>query len=143
MPLLGYIPEDAIKGMYICALRFDGYRYEQEVLHGDCGIALNRLAAKYRESLQFERDQNTNLAVFYITQRRLKEDEMIRDSPDHVLFDMLFLHLYQLDIPERFRNEEYCHKWREEYTEEQADIMAAMLRESFRSVPRIVTEPYE
>jgi len=141
MPLLGYIPGDAIHGMYVCALRFDGYRYQQEYLPDADDRGLANLTDPIRESLLFPRDLNSNLAAFFWTQRRLKEDDMLRDSRDHVLFDLLFLHLYQVEIPTRFINKDFIRDW-EEYTQEQVDIMAAMIRDSFTSAPRIVPKVY-
>lgn len=141
MPLLGYIPNEAIHGMYVCALRFDGCRYEEEILNDSCGLGLLKITQPIQESLLFDRDPAVNFAAFYTTQRRLKEDDMLKDSRDHILFDMLFLHLYKAEVPARFRNEEFCCKWEAEHRE-QAEIMAAMIRDSFASVPRIVPKVY-
>jgi hypothetical protein len=141
MPLLGHTPADAIHGMYMCALRFDGYKYEQEILHESSCIGLQKLAEPFRESLILDRDLTVNFALFFVTQRRLNEDDMLRDSRDHLLFDMLFLHLYQAEIPSRYRNEDFCRLW-DKYTQEQVDIMAGLIRESFGSIQRIVPKDY-
>jgi hypothetical protein len=136
MPLLDLIPEEAITGMYVCARRFDGYKYETECLGDLGGRGLEKLTVPMRESLIFHRDTNINLAAFFWTQRRLKEDEKTIDSRDHVLFDMLFIHLYKTEIPTQYRDEKLCLEWSREHQDE-AEIIAALTRESFTKRPRI------
>jgi len=135
MPTNEHFPDDAIMAMFDCALRFDGYKYEQEAGLADpvvTGKGLSDLTDPVLETLIFYGNEVANLAVFFWLQRHFKwsDDTLTQDSREHVVFDLLFLHLYRAEVPERYRNEEYCSRWEREH-KDSSEELAAMVRSTF------------
>jgi hypothetical protein len=136
MPIYGVMPDDVIWAMYVCALRFDGYKYEKEL--GLCGKdttgdGLSALTGKMLETMVFSRDDNEILAAFFLLQRFFKwsECDTSKDFKESVLFDLLFLHLYKTDVPERYREQHWYAKWQDEHAG-RAEELAGRVRDSFR-----------
>jgi hypothetical protein len=132
-----YFPDDISDAMTVCALRFDGYRYEEDSglsTPDATGAGLRGLIEPVVETLVFYADDNANFAVFFGLQRYLHKwggDHCTKYSEEHIAYDWLFLHLYRKDVPAAFRHSEYYIRWRREYEERQEEI-AGFVRNSFR-----------
>jgi hypothetical protein len=144
MPIKRYVSEEGISAMIWCALRFDGYKYlEVNGQSGDDPMqTLATLSEPFLRTLVFHRVEEINFAAFFWLQRyfKWKEDYFVKDSREHVVFDMLFLHLYRIDVPVIYRSEEWYSKWQSEY-KVMAEDVAGMVRNSFRRSIRTAIQP--
>ncbi len=120
-----------------CALRFDGYKYEDAVKHGKpAEWNLSHLTTPIIESLMLHPALNDNFAAFFILQRHLRKwggEYLTKYDKKHIAFDFLFLSLYRCDPPPQFQNECRCKRWEEEYLPN-AEVLAAVVRKGFRRV---------
>jgi len=132
-----HFPDDIIDAMNTCALRFDGYKYEQVSglsEPGSTGAGLSRLIEPIVKTLMLHADDNMNFAAFFRLQRLLYhwgDGEPAVYSDEHIAYDFLFLHLYHREVPDRFGHEDYCVRWRREFEGRKEEI-ARFVRTSFR-----------
>jgi hypothetical protein len=132
-----YFPSDISDAMSICALRFDGYKYEEVAglsAPDSTGAGLGRLIEQIVKERTLYADDNRNFAAFFGLQRYLHKwggEALTKSSDEHIAYDFLFLHLYQSDVPDDFRVAEYCIQWQREFAE-RAEETAAFVRRSFQ-----------
>lgn len=130
-------PDNISEVQTVCALRFQGYEYEETAgmaVEGVTGGGLERLIEPLVETLNLHSAQDDNFAAFFGLQRYLFKwggERLPRESKEHIAFDFLFLHLYRLEPPARFSNEEYVSRWNREFIQS-AEATAAHIRNSFR-----------
>ncbi len=89
----------------ICALRFGGYRYEDI---SDQSLA--ELSEAVVVSLVFHEEMEDNFAAYFSLQRYLAKwggEQLDRETPERIAFDLLFLHLYRQDTPARYKDENF------------------------------------
>lgn len=113
-----------------CALRFDGWKYQEERNQGgERWEWPNPTATRI-----FSENEMDNLAAFFALQRYLGKwggEYNTVYSDEHVVFRLLFLHLYKTEIPEGYRTREWYPKWQEKY-EPIREECAALIRKTFR-----------
>lgn len=117
----------------VCALRFDGYAYEGSV-RGDretwTGGILGELVEPIVETLTLHPVQEANLAAFFGLQRYLCKwggERLGPESPEHVAYGFLFLHLYRAEIPTEFMMRDYVERWDRDYRD-RVEPIASMVR---------------
>jgi hypothetical protein len=130
-------PLDIGNAQGICALRFEGYEYEEQLSGKGAGGGggLSALAEPIIETLTLHNNQNHNFAAFFILQRFLAKwggETLPESSKEHIAYDFLFLHLYRIDPPEPFRHEDYCLEWQQEFAPH-AEAIAAGVRKRLLS----------
>jgi hypothetical protein len=129
MPVIERSEDDVLSA---CALRFDGYTYEEATGIGETdsvGAGLAKLIKPIVETRTFQDDQNVNLAAFFGLQRFLYKwggEYLTEFADEHVVFRLLFLHLYRADIPAQFRKEPYAADWEREYSPHREHYAAAI-----------------
>jgi hypothetical protein len=119
-----------------CALRFDGYRCIGEGLSpfgAEYGVRryVDRIKAR-----EFSEDVLENFAAFFALQRYLGKwggEYLTVYSEEHLVYRLLFLHLYRDDVP---RGYEYdglgCYtKWERTYKPIR-QVLAAQIRRNLR-----------
>jgi len=132
-----YFPDDISDAMSICALRFEGYKYEEFAGISELdvtGAGLRQLIEPIVRTLMLHADDNLNFAAFFGLQRYLHKwggEYCTKYSDEHIVYDFLFLHLYNRDVPDDFGNAEYCARWQREFEERKEEI-ASFVRNSFR-----------
>jgi len=132
-----YFPEDITDAMSTCALRFDGYKYEEFSGLSEPNVillGLSRLFEPIVKTLMLYADDNMNFAAFFGLQRYLHKwggEYCTKYDDEHIAYDFLFLHLYNRDVPNGFRHAEYCVRWQCEFKERKEEI-ACFVRNSFR-----------
>ena len=136
MPISKGVPDECNEVICWCALRFDGGKYDEELKSSDSVETyqkLSDLTQPMLTTLTFYEREEMNFAAFFWLQRSFHflDDDFSKDSRGHVLFDLLYLHLYKTEVPERYRNEENCSRWQRE-CENRAEKVAALVRKSFR-----------
>jgi hypothetical protein len=121
-----------------CALRFDGYKYAEEVGHrfGPEKLSSPALLDKMVVDRKFCPELMDNLWAFFALQRSLGKwggEYLTTYSDEHVLFKLLFLHLYTEEIPERYRmpHLDSYEKWESDYRPFREEL-AAIVRSSLR-----------
>lgn len=120
-------PCDIVETELICALRFDGYAYEET-----SGLNIGNLPAPMVETGQFYEDSLKNFATFFILQRYLHKwggDSLTKYTAEHIAYDLLYLHLYQLEAPADYAHKTYSEKW-EAIEQEKKEAVAAHIRHS-------------
>lgn len=125
--------EDEI--LTVCALRFDGYAY-QSFRNRDprANWEFPDLVDRIEKTREFPEDDMESLAAFFALQRYLGKwggEYLTPHSNEHVVFRLLFLHLYRLDIPEEFRHREYYGTWENEFKPFREEL-AARIRKTFK-----------
>ena len=131
------LSEEITKAQTVCALRFQGYEYEEAAgiaVAGVTGGGLSVLIEPVVETLNLHTAQEDNFAAFFGLQRYLFKwggEYLPEDSKEHIAFDFLFLHLYRLSVPVRFSNEEYVSQWNREFMSS-AEALAGELRGFYR-----------
>ncbi len=131
------LSEEITKAQTVCALRFQGYEYEEATgiaVPGVTGGSLSRLIEPVVETLNLHTAQEDNFAAFFGLQRYLFKwggEYLDNGSKEYIAFDFLFLHLYRLSVPARFSNEEYVSQWNREFMAS-AEAIAGGVRGSFR-----------
>jgi hypothetical protein len=120
------------KFLDLCALRFDGYAYikarEQEL---GLVMDISSFSQKMLESRQFQEHQPDNFAAFFLLQRFLGKwggESLPVTSNEHVLFRLLFLHLYREEVPEEFRIESYYEEWERDFAPIREELAAKIRR---------------
>ncbi len=132
-----YFPDEVRKAESVCALRFQGYEYEQSIgisVDGTTGGGLAKLTKPIVEKLILHSSNNDNFAAFFGLQRFLHKwggEYLTKYSQEHIAYDFLFLHLYSYDPPKSFRHAEYCLQWQEDFLP-RIESIAAIVRKSFR-----------
>ena len=130
-------PDEIEEAQIICALRFDGYKYEDTLVcdaNDKPVISLPQLAKPLVKTLSLHESDNDNFAAFFALQRFLFKwggEYLTKYSDEHIAFDFLFLNLYRLDVPEQFAHKEYVSKWNRDF-KPAAEKTAAYIRNSFR-----------
>jgi len=130
-------PGHITDAMNICALRFDGYKYEEVsgISEPDVtGAGLSKLIEPIMSTLTLHADANMNFAAFFGLQRYLHKwggECGTKYSDEHIAYDFLFLHLYDRDVPDDFANAQYCAQWQRDFEEHKEEI-AGFVRSSFR-----------
>ncbi len=123
---MAFSKEEIRSATFICALRFDGYKFEADLRKKNPEVdGLYRLVDPVIESLQFHADENMNLAAFFGLQRYLGKwggETLKEGSKEYIVFDFLFLHLYALEIPKRYQFKGYCSQWQEQYFDQREEI---------------------
>jgi hypothetical protein len=133
---MGEFPSHIREAMSICALRFDGYKFEESVglaEPGSTGAGLRAWIEPIVAELTLHQDENRNLAAFFGLQRYLHKwggEMLTKSSPEHIAYDFLFLHLYRQSIPTALESIEYCQQWQQRYAKRREEI-AAYVRKSF------------
>jgi hypothetical protein len=130
-------PNHVREAQIACALRFQGYEYVRanfEQVEGVIGTGFSTLIQPVVESFTLHQRQEDNFAAFFGLQRHLFKwggEYLTLYADEHVAFDFLFLHLYRLEPPPQYSNDEYVSRWERDFkgTSEQA---AAAIRNSFR-----------
>ena len=116
-----------------CACRFDGDRYLR-----DSGLdmlsdrILNDLSRPIIDKLTMHDDVYKNFAAFYSLQRFLHRgfgSHLTKFSIEHIAYDFLYLHLFPLNVPPKYRAEEFCERWEEDCAKH-AEKVAAFVRRS-------------
>lgn len=128
-PSLTRFPSDVDTAEWVCALRFQGYEYMQSI-GGDFSALIDQVV---KERILYE-EQNHNFAAFFGLQRFLYKwggESLTKYSDEHMAFDFLFLHLYQIEPQERFHYPEYCDQWQREFVPWKESI-AGYVRQSMR-----------
>ena len=79
-----------------------------------------------------------NLAAFFLLQKYFhwSYNGIEHESRESVVFALLFLSLYKVEIPYRYQNRPYCEKWRREY-QGIAEELAGTVRNAFTSAVHI------
>jgi hypothetical protein len=132
-----YFPAHVTDAMSTCALRFDGYKLEDNLGIGEkdsVGAGLIKLIEPVVRTLSLHADDNLNFAAFFGLQRYLYKSDGVfytKYSDEHSAYDFLFLHLYCREAPHGYRIAEYCAKWQREYEGCKEEI-ASFVRSSFR-----------
>ena len=119
-----------------CALRFEGHDYwEIRCRSYKGGVReVSELVTPVLESGVFPEEPLDLLCAFYMVQRFLGKwggEYLTEYSNEHVIFRLLFLEAYRLEIPEAFRSDYYCERWDREYRPRQEEL-AAHIRRTFR-----------
>ena len=123
-------PEDEI--LMSCALRFDGYRY-WDARRADAPDGLTALGDLVRfvvERREFFADPSDNLAAFFALQRFLGKwggESLSAHSDEHVVYRLLFLHLYREEISPEFRLADYFERWERDFRPHR-EALAARIR---------------
>jgi hypothetical protein len=130
-------PEHVEEAQIVCALRFQGYEYEESIRSEVADETLGGFPLLIRpvvDSLTLHDRQENNFAAFFGLQRYLFKwggERLTKFSEEHVAFDFLFLHLYRTDPPLRFTDEQYALRWDREF-KDSIEETAAVVRNSFR-----------
>ena len=128
-------PHDIIEAMSICALRFNGYKYEESLGPTEStGERLQEMITPIHDNLTLHQDLNQNFGAFFSLRRWLHKwggECLTKYSVDHTTYDFLFLHLYRIEVPQEFCSEEYNLRWKRECEPRQEEI-ASFVRNSFQ-----------
>lgn len=96
-----------------CALRFDGYKYQQQT-----EFDAKKVLANYFLNQQWELQPLELLATFFFLQRSLYKYDLQyepKDSKFRKAFRSLFFECVDLDIPSEYQQQEYYQNWEKEY----------------------------
>ena len=96
-----------------CALRFDGYKYQEEKSY-DHRAAIDN----FFEYGQWDIEPIEKLTTFFLLQRALSKWDLqyeAEDSKFYMAFRTLFLECVELKIPVKSRIEDYYEEWKQEY----------------------------
>ncbi len=119
---------------WTCALRFDGYKYEEAVGLDDAGGGFSLLVDPIVETRSLHEDPLKNFAAFFALQRFLHKwggEHYTKYSQHHIAYDFLFLECYRRDVPAEFVDAEYQRKW-QGLSQDEVEAAAAFVRNSFR-----------
>lgn len=99
-----------------CALRFNGYRYADEhglvVNDSDYSLFVERLLSNSDFDLP---RGHLHCALFLLQRAYIKEGLLRWDSREAKVMRELFLELCRDDVPEEYRNGEWCEEWERQY----------------------------
>jgi hypothetical protein len=130
-------PEHVTEATIACALRFRGSEYVEAnhgQLQGMAGKGFPTLIQPVVEALSLHVRPEDNFAAFFGLQRFLFKwggEYLTMYAEEHIAFDFLFLHLYRLDPPPEFSNDEFVAQWDRDF-KDKAEQAAAVIRNSFR-----------
>lgn len=130
-------PDDIVNAIMTCALRFDGYGYASRFPYNRTSDGSVDVCAFYEpivKTLTLFPDDLMNFTAFFGLQRCLYKfggESLTNYSDEHIVYNFLFLHLYQREVPEEYRVEGYCLEWRRQY-QYRAEEIAGVIRSSFR-----------
>jgi hypothetical protein len=91
--------------MNACALRFDGYKYQQQT-----GFDPKKATAQYLTTRKWDLQPLEKLATFFFLQRALNKFDLQyepRDGKYWQAFESLFDECKDVEIPEEYRQDEY------------------------------------
>jgi len=137
MTTMLHFPDFISRAMSTCALRFDGYKYEDVAGIAEPGItgaSLRRLIDPIVQTRILHADDDMNFAAFFGLQRYLHKwggEYLTKYADEHIAYDFLFLHLYARDVPETFRFADYCDAWQRDFAWRKEEI-AGFVRNSLR-----------
>ncbi len=120
-----------------CALRFDGYKYNEEMgrQSREPRLEMSEIAQRLMKTKEFFDDINENLWAFFIMQRGFKwgGEFLTRYSDEHLVYMMLFLHVYREEIHRDYQYSDFgCFtKWEREYKPVR-EKLAAQIRQTLR-----------
>lgn len=100
----------------------------------ETALGFSRFIEPVVGSLILHNSQEDNFAAFFGLQRYLFKwgCERLTNFPDeHIAFDFLFLHLYRVEPPIRFTDENCTLRWDREF-KDTIEVTAALVRSSFR-----------
>ncbi len=126
---MNFFPDDITEAQITCALRFDGYKYAESK-----GKELAQFSRSVVKTLNFYNVQEDNFTAFFALQRFLFKwggERNTKYSEEHIAFDLLFLHLYKLEVPSCFANQGYVSRWNRDF-KDSAETTAAFVRNTFR-----------
>lgn len=119
----------------VCALRFDGYGYHQfRNRDPRAKWEFPDLVGRIEKTREFPEDDLESLAAFFALQRFLGKwggEYLTPHSNEHIVFRLLFLHLYRVEIPEEFRHREFYYVWEREFKQVREQL-ASKIRKTFR-----------
>ena len=128
-------PDDITEAMSVCALRFDGYKYEDSLGPTEAtGERLQAMGEPVIKTLILHDKMNANFGAFFCLQRFLHKwggEHFTKYSDEHIAYDFLFLHLYRSEIPREFAHEEYMLKWASQFQSRREEI-AGFVRCTFK-----------
>jgi hypothetical protein len=99
-----------------CALRMDGYRYADE--HGPAGDDrdYSRFVRAFLAEPNFDLPRgHLHCALFLLQRTYIKEGWLRWDSDEAKVIRELFLELCRANVPEEYRNEDWCESWELHY----------------------------
>ncbi len=137
-------PSEINVAQTVCALRFQGYEYEEAITSSrteGVGAQLQALAQPVIGRLVLHARESDNFAAFFYLQRFLFKwggAQLDKLAAEHMAFDFLFLHLYRSDPPPEFQEDKYMTQWRRDFAP-RAEEIAAYLRKSFARRRRVPT----
>ena len=117
-----------------CALRFDGYAYHELRNRGDGRWDFMLVTDRLVATREFPSDDLECFAAYFALQRYLGKwggEYCTPHSDEHIVYRLLFLHLYRTEIPVAFRMRGYYESWEEEYKPRREEL-AARIRRTFR-----------
>lgn len=118
--------------LFTCALRFDGYKYEESQADFDSQKAFDQLI----ENDQLPPSKEGQLALFFFLQRALGKfglEQATAAGRYWRAFRRLFLQVHTYEIPLAFRHEEYWQQWQEEY-EPRQEAWVAFIRQIHENI---------
>lgn len=101
-----------------CALRFDGYEYQEYREELDNEIDLEECLENFLGTNAWNLEDNEKLTIFFILQRSLFKwglEGEPKDGKYWKAFRSLFLECVDLPIPSEYKREDYCQEWEENY----------------------------
>ena len=127
-------PQSVTEIETFCALRFDGYKYEQVTGLDDAEGGLSSLVEPIVETRTLHQDPLKNFAAFFALQRFLHKwggEHWTKYSKHHIAYDFLFLECYRREIPAEFIRDDCEKKW-QCFSINAIEEAAAFVRDSFR-----------
>jgi len=118
-----------------CALRFDGWKYWKKRCrhYGVPDNDMRPLVLPGVDTRAFHEEPLDNHAAFFGLQRFLGKFGGERHTPftvEHIVFRMLFLHLYREDVPREYRDQKWYDEWLDTYARKK-ELYAAEIRRTF------------
>ncbi|MBN1641866.1 MAG: hypothetical protein JXA09_11590 [Anaerolineae bacterium] len=104
---------DEVDVLIVCALRFDGYRYVDQVLDGN-----NEAIRRYIDRAEVPPDPLMQMATFFHLQRFLMKwggEQLSHSGPTWRLFRTLCLQVADYPVPLQFQQWEYYPHWLHNY----------------------------
>jgi len=105
-----FFPSEIEDVQTACALRFDGYLYQEKT-----GIEFPDLNKPIKATRRMYKDPLKNFAVFFALQRFLCKwggEQLTKQSPEHMAYDFLYLQLYQIETPVEYAYAEFAERWK-------------------------------
>lgn len=115
-----------------CALRFDGYKYQEE----HPAFVPDQPIDDFLSTGQWVASEEELLAGFFFLQRALCKWSLVYEPMDGQYwqaFRSLFLQVNGLEIPEHYRKPEYCQQWDEQYRP-QLEACVMLIQATYRDI---------